>query len=151
MKKIAVSGCFIYNCRYDGKEYINNELQLFLKQLINMNYVLVPICPEQMGGLPTPRIECQRLKDKVVDINSRDLTYNFKKGAENTLKVLQQQNIKLAILKQKSPSCGSGKIYDGNFNKTLIEGNGVTTDLLLKNGISVYSEESICNIELSEY
>ncbi len=146
MKKLAVSGCFLYRCRYDGREYENEKLQGYLQNLIDQGYVLIPICPEQMGGLCTPRTRAEILNDKVIDKNGNELTANFKCGAEQALSIMKLQNIDTAILKQKSPSCGVGKIYDGSFSGIIIEGNGVTAQLLIDNNIKVYSEEDIENL-----
>lgn len=143
MKKLAVSGCFLYNCRYDGKEYENEKLQNYLQSLIEQGYVLVPICPEQMGGLCTPRPKSEILNGKVLDEFGDDLTDYFNCGANQALKIMKTQKIDIAILKQKSPSCGLGKIYDGSFSEIVIEGNGITAQLLLDNNIKVYSEEDI--------
>lgn len=146
MKKLAVSGCFLYKCRYDGREYENEKLQNYLQSLVEQGYVLVPICPEQMGGLCTPRPRSEILNGKVLDEFGNDVTDYFICGANQVLKIMQTQSIDTAILKQKSPSCGVGKIYDGSFSGVIINGNGITTQLLLDNNIKVYSEEDIKNI-----
>lgn len=103
----------------------------------------IPVCPEQLGGLPTPRIPAEQKGDKVFNKEGKDVTSEFENGAKETLKIAQRFDCKEAILKFKSPSCGSGKIYDGTFSKRLIDGDGVTAALLKKNGIKVISEEDI--------
>lgn len=146
MKKIAISSCFLYNCRYDGKNSKTAEIDEFIEKLTKEGYELVPICPEILGGLSTPRVSAERKNDRVVNKDGVDVTKNFEDGASKVLKIILENGIKLAILKQKSPSCGVGKIYDGTFSKKLILGNGVTTDLLQKEGIVVFSDEEINKI-----
>jgi uncharacterized protein YbbK (DUF523 family) len=133
------SACLLgINCRYDGKSKPNERvLELSKKEK------LIPVCPEQLGGLPTPRIQSEIRNGKVFNLAGEDVTNSFKKGAEKTLKLAKKYNIKEAILKQRSPSCGCGKIYDGTFSKKVIEGWGITANLLRKNGIKVVSEEDI--------
>lgn len=139
---ILVSACLLgVACRYDGKSKPNPEV---LKLVEKFN--LIPICPEQLGGLPTPRIPSEISNTKVLTSEGKDVTLEYKKGAIEALKIANIFNCKLAILKEKSPSCGCGKIYDGNFNKTLIVGNGITAQLFLENGINVIGETSIQNI-----
>ena len=135
-----VSACLIgINCRYDGKNQLNQKcLKLFKKG------ELIPICPEQLGGLPTPResAEIQR-NGQVLTKKGRDVTENFIWGAKQTLKIAKTLGIKEAILKSKSPSCGSGLIFDGTFSGKLIKGNGITAALLKKEGIKVITEEEL--------
>ena len=136
---ILISGCLLgLKCRYDGKEKKLPEIE----KLIEI-YNLIPVCPEQLGGLPTPRIPAERVNNKVVNQAGVDVTKEYQLGAEEALKVAKLYNCKKAILKEKSPSCGCGKIYDGTFSKNLIVGNGVTADLLLKNGIEIFGESEI--------
>ena len=104
---------------------------------------LVPVCPEVLGGLPTPR-SCSEICDgKVVNTEGTDVTEQFNKGAEETLKIARENNVILAILKQGSPSCGCKKIYDGTFSGKKISGMGVTARLLTDNGIVVFDEDDI--------
>ena len=136
---ILISGCLLgLKCRYDAKEKKLPEIE----KLIEI-YNLIPVCPEQLGGLPTPRIPAERVNNKVVNQAGVDVTKEYQLGAEEALKVAKLYNCKKAILKEKSPSCGCGKIYDGTFSKNLIVGNGVTADLLLKNGIEIFGESKI--------
>lgn len=136
---ILISGCLLgLKCRYDGKEKKLPEIE----KLIELHN-LIPICPEQLGGLPTPRIPAERVKDKVINQDGVDVTKEYQLGAEEALKIAKLYNCKKAILKEKSPSCGCGKIYDGTFSRNLIVGNGVTAELLLKNGIEVFGESEI--------
>lgn len=136
-EKILVSACLAgVNCKYNGK---NNENKKILDLIENENVILV--CPEQLGGLPTPRTCAEIKKDKVITKDNTDVTYEYTKGAMETLNIAKKYKIKKAILKSKSPSCGKGKVYDGTFSGTLIAGNGITTDLLIKNGIEVIDSD----------
>ncbi|WP_293958929.1 DUF523 domain-containing protein [uncultured Fusobacterium sp.] len=136
---ILISGCLLgLKCRYDAKEKKLPEIE----KLIEI-YNLIPVCPEQLGGLPTPRIPAERVNNKVVNQAGVDVTKEYQLGAEEALKIAKLYNCKKAILKEKSPSCGCGKIYDGTFLKNLIVGNGFTADLLLKNGVEIFGESEI--------
>ena len=129
---ILVSACLLgINCRYDGKDNFNKKLYA-LKEKHN----LIPVCPEVYGGMTTPRAPSEIKGDNVISKAGDDVTDYFKKGAEETLKLAKMFNCQAAILKEKSPSCGYGKIYDGTFT-------GITADLLTKNGISVIGESEI--------
>ena len=124
-----VSACLIgINSRYDGKNSLNERcLKLFKKG------ELIPVCPEQLGGLPTPREPAEIQKNgKVKTKSGKDVTKNFVKGAKETLKIAKTLGIKEAILKSKSSSCGYGQIY-----------NGVTATLLKKNGIKIITEKEL--------
>lgn len=139
MKKIIVSACLLgAPCRYDGKSKPCNEV-ISLSNL----YELIPICPEMLGGLKTPRIPAEIKGEKVIRKDGIDVTENYKIGAKKSLEIAKEQNCKIAILKEKSPSCGYGLVYDGTYTKTLIEGNGITADLFLKNGIKVINEREL--------
>lgn len=129
------------NCRYNGKSEIIKELEELKEK-----YNLVPICPEIYGGLKTPRNPAERVNDKVLTNNGEDVTYNYAKGAEEILKLAKFYDCKYAILKERSPSCGFGRIYDGTFSKTTIDGNGVTADLLSKNGVKIIGESKIAEL-----
>lgn len=138
-----VSACLVgVDCKYNGGNNKNDKVIDLVKQ-----GRAVLVCPEQLGGLPTPRLpseiqdkECQRL---VVSTSGEDVTEQFLKGAKETLNIANMMNIKKAILKSRSPSCGYGKIYDGSFTKTLKDGNGFTAELLISNGIEIFNEESL--------
>lgn len=104
----------------------------------------VPVCPEQLGGLTTPREPVEQKDDRVFTLTSKDVTDNFQRGAEEGLKIAQLIGCKQAILKARSPSCGVGAVYDGSFTKQLISGNGIFAQLLKKHGIEVISEEVFC-------
>lgn len=139
---ILISACLMgINCRYNGKSEIIKELEE-----LKDKYNLVPVCPEIYGGLKTPRKPAERVNDKVLTNNGKDVTYNYIKGAEEILKLAKFYDCKYAILKERSPSCGFGRIYDGTFSKTTIDGNGVTADLLAKNGVKIIGESKIAEL-----
>lgn len=136
--KIAVSSCLLgINCKYNGQSNYHEEI-IKLKE----KYEIIPICPEVLGGLPTPRIPSEIVNDKVINQQGIDVTENYKRGALKALNILKENNINIAILKSKSPSCGINKIYDGTFSHTLVDGHGVTTNLFLENNITVYDEHN---------
>lgn len=133
------SACLLgINCRYDGKNRLNKKVVELSKK-----EVLIPVCPEQLGGLSTPRIPAEQRDDKVLTKTGVDVTNNFLEGAKEALKIAKLYNIKEAILKQGGPSCGCGQIYDGTFSGKIINGDGVTAILLKKNDIKVISEEEL--------
>jgi uncharacterized protein YbbK (DUF523 family) len=134
------SACLLgIKCRYDGKDKRNEKVIE-----ISRHEKLIPVCPEQLGGLETPREASEIQTDRTVKTKSgKDVTSNFIRGAEEVLKIAQKFGITEAILKQKSPSCGCGKVYDGTFSGKIIEGDGITTALLKKNGIKIKTEEDL--------
>lgn len=136
---ILISACLCgVNCKYNGSNNYNEKIKEILE-----GYEYMLVCPEQLGGLTTPRKPAEIIKDKVIDNEGKDVTINFEKGALETLKIAQLANAKYALLKEGSPSCGSKFIYDGNFNGTKILGEGLTAKLLKKNGIKIFSENEI--------
>lgn len=140
--KIGVSACLVgKNTKYDGGNNYNKYVLEYLK-----DKEVVLICPEVFGGLPTPRIPSEQINDKVINSNNEDVTKQFVDGANEALKRLQQQNVNVVILKERSPSCGYKKIYDGTFSKTIIDGNGVFAKLAIENGFIIYTESDIENI-----
>jgi uncharacterized protein YbbK (DUF523 family) len=150
-----ISGCLIgINCKYNGSNNKNREVVELVKKGL-----AVPFCPEQLGGLPTPRYASEiqqgsgedvlEGRARVINQIGQDVTENFKRGAEEALKLAKILGTKFAILKSKSPSCGYGKIYDGSFSGVLVDGNGVTAALFLKNGIKVITEKDEIKKSLS--
>ncbi|HHW57727.1 MAG TPA: DUF523 domain-containing protein [Clostridia bacterium] len=132
-----VSACLAgVNCKYDGGNNGKEEI----KKLIEEGKAIL-VCPEQLGGLPTPRLPSEIRGDRVFDIKGKEVTENFYRGAYETLKIAKMYGIREAIFKAKSPSCGCGKIYDGTFSGKLVEGDGITTRILKKNGITVMTEQ----------
>ena len=134
---LIVSACLAgFPCRYDGKKAINTAVQQLVKE-----GKAIPVCPEQLGGLPTPRLPAEMKAGKVINSDGNDVTEVFEKGAAVVLEIAKQYGCTDALLKARSPSCGKGRIYDGSFSGILIEGNGKTADLLMRNGITVTTEE----------
>ncbi len=141
-----VSACLVgINCRYAGKNKLDERLVKLYERA-----ELIPVCPEQLGGLPTPRAQAEPTADgwyvlsgdaKVITKCGRDVTEYFVRCAEKTLGLAKLLNIEEAIFKARSPSCGCGRIYDGTFSGKLTDGDGITTALLKKNGISAVTEE----------
>lgn len=132
-----VSACLAgIKCRYDEKSYPNEKVIELVKQ-----GKAIPVCPEQLSDLPTPREPCEIKNNKVITKNREDMTEKFLKGAKEALKIALLVNCKEAILKARSPSCGCGKIYDGSFTGKLIAGDSIFTKLLKQNNIKVISEE----------
>lgn len=139
MEKILISACLIGDkCKYDGHANYTPAYQQLLEK-----YELVPFCPEVEGGLSTPRKPSERKGDRVINNAGKDVTKQFVEGAQKALNICKYLDIKIAILKENSPSCGSHQIYDGSFKNKLIKGEGVTAELLRKNGITVYTESQI--------
>nr|WP_300094249.1 DUF523 domain-containing protein [Sedimentibacter sp.] len=132
-----VSACLCgENCRYDGRSTLSEKV----RKLVDEGKAIM-VCPEVEGGLPIPRHPCEIRDNKIVNTQNEDKTEEFISGAEKVLKIAEKHNIKKAILKEKSPSCGSSFIYDGTFSRKLIKGQGITTRLLRENGIEVKSDE----------
>nr|VFK22679.1 MAG: Uncharacterized conserved protein YbbK, DUF523 family [Candidatus Kentron sp. LPFa] len=133
------SACLLgVDCRYDGGNNKNEKILRLLRR-----ETLIPICPEQLGGLPTPRVPAEQREQRVVTEKGDDVTENFHKGAREALRLARLYGVQEAILKQRSPSCGVGQIYDGTFSGRVIAGNGVTAALLQENGLKVISEEGL--------
>jgi uncharacterized protein YbbK (DUF523 family) len=145
---ILISACLAgIDCKYNGGNNLKEEI---LKLVKEKKAILV--CPEQLGGLATPRVPCEIVggggqavlekQAKVMNKNGEDQTTCFLKGAEETLKIAKLYDVRTAIFKGKSPSCGSGTIYDGNFSGNKKDGDGVTAALLKNEGIRVVDEET---------
>jgi len=146
---ILVSSCLLgLNVKYNGE---SNAHPLLMQYSYLGKYI--PICPEQLGGLPTPRSPLEieegsgedvlKLQKRVINKQGEDFTAQFLKGAEQALMIARTFPVKAAILKERSPSCGVHQIYNGNFNHTLKKGKGVTAALLCKYGIPIYSETEL--------
>ncbi|WP_448247737.1 DUF523 domain-containing protein [Thalassotalea agariperforans] len=146
MHKILISACLLgENVRYNG--IIKKLEHQVLKQWQAENRLVV-ICPEVVGGLSTPRAPAEYNKqlDKVITSTGADVTHAFQLGAKTALTLCKNHHIEFALLKESSPSCGSHTIYDGSFSQQKIAGAGITTQLLRKNNIRVYSEENIAEL-----
>ncbi len=137
--KILVSACLLgENCKYSGGNNENNDI---IK--LSEKYTLIPVCPEKLAGLTIPREPCEIIGRKVFNKVGEDVTEAFYDGAEKTLYVAEEAGCRVAVMKERSPSCGFGKIYDGTFSGKLIDGNGIAADLLYKNGITVIGETQL--------
>ena len=138
---ILISACLLgAPCRYDG----TGKLEPALERLRAQGHTLVPVCPEVLGGLPTPRPPAERQPDgRVVTREGGDVTAQYCRGAEEALRLADLLGCEAALLKERSPSCGSGTVYDGTFTGTLTAGDGVTAALLRAHGIPVYGESRI--------
>ena len=138
---LLISMCLLGEpCRYDGKSV---PLDGTIIEKLKEKYTLVTVCPEQEGGLPTPRIPAERQGKNVVRRDDVDVTAEYRKGAEVALSLCRRFGISIALMKAKSPSCGAGRIYDGTFSGTLTDGDGVTVSLLSGNGIKIFTENDI--------
>jgi uncharacterized protein YbbK (DUF523 family) len=145
---ILVSACLCgINCKYNGGNNLDPRILKLFKE-----GRAIPVCPEQLGGQSTPRPAHEIVKGTGADVldgrarvlgpgETDDVTHEFIRGAEETLKIARECDAKVAILKARSPSCGFGSIYDGTFSGSKRKGNGVTAELLARNGIRVYTEE----------
>lgn len=138
-ENIAVSACLLGdNCKYNGKNNYNEEV---IKAIANKK--VIKICPELLTGLPIPRNPVEISNNRVISKDGKDLTEIFYQGVDKAWEILKDKNIDLAILKANSPSCGSGKIYDGTFSHKLINGYGIFAKLLSDKGILVISEQDL--------
>jgi len=145
-EKVLISACLAgINCKFNGE---NNILDRDVLDEISKKYHLLFVCPEVFGGLSTPREPAEMKGGLVVTKTAKDVSENFKFGAEICLKIAKLNGCKKAILKARSPSCGSGQIYDGSFTKKLIFGDGVAAKLLKENGILVFSEDEIGRLDV---
>ena len=144
MERILISACLLgEKCRYDGKSKpVDGVLALASK------YVLIPVCPEVMGGLPTPRKPSEIQGDRVIMVDGTDVTAQYCRGAELCLSLARENGCKIAVLKARCPSCGKGAVYDGTYTGTLTAGNGVAAQLLMDNDVTVYDETEINKLEL---
>lgn len=134
-----MSACLLgISCRYDGRS-VPNEQVIALSE----KYALIPVCPEIYGGLSTPRTPSERVGERVLMKDGRDVTENYARGAKATLRLAELSGAKYAILKAKSPSCGKGRIYDGTFTGRLVDGDGVTAENLTRVGIKVLTEDEL--------
>ena len=146
MANILVSACLLgVNCRYKGDGKRNEKIL----ELGN-KHTLIPVCPEQLGGLPTPRAPAEQQGGRVINKAGQDVTKAYRSGAEAALYIAKLNHVKFAVLKSRSPSCGSGMIYDGSFSGKLIGGDGVCAALLKQNGIEVFTEDELDRLPLEE-
>ncbi len=142
MEKLLISACLMgSNCKYNG----GNSYTPLVEEL-KKRYELVPVCPETSAGLRSPRLPAERVGDRVLSKSGEDLTEAFRRGAEKTLATALRHGVRKAVMKERSPSCGCGTVYDGTFTGAVTEGNGMAAELLLRNGIAVYGESRIAQL-----
>ena len=138
-EKVLISACLLgRNCKYNGG---NNYTPLV--EELEGRFDLVPVCPECLGGLPIPRAPSERAGEKVLSKTGADVTGAFQRGAEKTLEIARREGVRRAVLKERSPSCGCGSIYDGTFTGAVVPGNGLAAELLLRHGITIYGESRL--------
>lgn len=144
MKALLISRCLLGDaCRYDGK---SRPLPAETLRALRERYTLIPVCPEVLGGLPTPRTPSERQGSRVVMKTGADVTKEYRRGAEAALQIAREHDVCAALLKERSPSCGRGEIYDGTFTGTLTKGSGVTAEVLLEAGFTVIGESEIAKL-----
>ncbi len=140
----TVSACLAgFKCRYDGKYQGNPIIENLYK-----NNLALPICPELLGGLKTPRIPCEISNGQVLTKCGQDYTENFLTGALRAYALIKQAGCQVAILKSCSPSCGYGFIYDGTFQKKLVQGNGFLAQILWQSSMPIYNENNFHQLNL---
>ena len=141
MESLLISACLLgERCKYNGG---HNALPAETLEALRRRYRLLPVCPETAGGLPTPREPSERRGAGVYSRSGRDVTGAYETGAALVCRLAKRQSCRLALLKERSPSCGAGEIYDGSFTGTLIPGNGTAAEALLLAGVAVYGESEI--------
>ena len=141
MESLLVSACLLgFECKYSGG---SNKLPEAELSALRARYRLIPVCPESAGGLPTPRPPSEIRGQSVVSCEGRDVTAEYIKGAETALYLSRRYGCKKALLKEKSPSCGSGVIYDGSFTGSLTEGYGVAAASLKAESVELYGETQL--------
>lgn len=137
--RVLVSACLLgVACRYDGQSKPHPGVLA-----LQGRHQLIPVCGEIFGGLPTPRTPAERVGDRVLTADGRDVTAEYVRGAREVLALARRMDCRAALLKERSPSCGSGAVYDGSFSRTLTPGDGVTAELLKQQGIPVFGESRL--------
>lgn len=137
--RILVSACLLgVRCRYDGESKACPAVLDLAKE-----HELIPVCPEQFGGLPTPRVPAEIQGERVVNREGQDVTQAYQKGAEEAARLYQLLRCDCAILKARSPSCGCGQVYDGTFSGALVPGDGMTARAFKERGVPVTTEEAL--------
>ena len=136
---LLVSACLLgVGCRYDGDSKPNDAVLALLER-----HTLIPVCGEVMGGLPTPRLPSERRGEAVINAAGQDVTAAYRRGAAEVARLADLYRAKIAIMKERSPACGSGQIYDGTFTHTLTDGWGGTAETLRQQGVAVYGESQV--------
>ena len=138
---LLISACLLGTaCRYDGR---SKGLPTEELERLQARYHLVPVCPEQLGGLPTPRTPSERCGHTVRTADGRDVTAAYETGAEEALRLAVLTSCRKALLKERSPSCGTDQIYDGTFRRALTDRSGVTAEILRRHGLELYGESRL--------
>ena len=144
--RVLVSACLLgVCCRYDGQSKACPAVLELLKA-----HELIPVCPEQLGGLPTPRPPAEIQGNRVINREGTDVTAQYQKGAEEAARLYQVLDCDCAVLKARSPSCGCGEVYDGSFSGTLVPGDGITAQALKRRGVRVLTEETLTTFDDAE-
>ena len=137
--KIMVSACLLgENCKYSGGNNRNEKVLSFMA-----GHEVIPVCPEVMGGLPTPRVPAEIVNGTVISREGVNVDREYRLGAQKALEIAGEKQIDLAILQSRSPSCGVKEIYDGTFTDTKIPGQGLAVEMLRDAGFQVFGEEDI--------
>ena len=138
-ERLLISACLLgCCCKYNGGHNLHP-----LAERLGEEYELVAVCPESFGGLPIPREPSERVGDRVLSKSGLDVTTAFRRGAERAVELAKKTGAKKAVLKERSPSCGFGKIYDGSFTGTVVPGNGVAAQALAAEGVAIWGESRI--------
>ena len=137
--KIMVSACLLgENCKYNGGNNLSKKVMKFIE-----GHEVIPVCPEVMGGLPTPRVPSEIVNGVVTMTDGRNVDEEFRKGAQIGLDLAKKNNVDLVILQSRSPSCGVNTVYNGEFTNTKVNGSGITAGLFKKKGIKVITEKDV--------
>ena len=141
---MLISACFLgLDCKYSGG---NNALGDKVIAELMEKYRLMPVCPESYGGLPSPRLPSERVGERVLAKDGADVTEQYKKGAAAALRLAKLFGCKIALMKERSPSCGHDSIYDGSFTGRVVPGDGVAAELLKQNGVTVCGESDVVRL-----
>ena len=137
--KIMLSACLMgENCKYNGGNNLSEKVLEYIK-----GHEVISVCPEVMGGLPTPRIPAEIVDGIVTAKDGRNVDKEFRTGAEKALQIAKENQVDLVILQSRSPSCGSKQIYDGTFSGKRIDGQGVFARMLMENGFQIIDVEDL--------
>lgn len=140
-EKLLISACLLgFCCKYDGG---TNTLPADTIAALREQYELIPVCPETAGGLPIPRAPSERMGGRVLSREGNDVTDEYEKGALLALALAERFGCRRALLKERSPSCGAGEIYDGSFSHSRIPGDGVAAEALRRAGLTLFGESEL--------
>ena len=138
MERLLVSACLLgHPCKYSGGD---NRMSGDALRRLKDKYILIPVCPETAGGLGVPRAPSERRGARVHNSRGEDVTAQYRRGAETAVRLAARFDCQKALLKERSPSCGNGRIYDGSFSGRLTEGMGVAAERLREAGLTLYGE-----------